>query len=79
MLFKLARLSLWNRRATVLLTLLSLSISIALVLAVDHLRNQARESFNKTLSGTDLIVGARAGSVNLLLYTVFVLAMPLKI
>lgn len=71
MLFKLARLSLWNRRATVLLTLLSLSISIALVLAVDHLRNQARESFNKTLSGTDLIVGARAGSVNLLLYTVF--------
>ncbi|MFO1368287.1 MAG: ABC transporter permease [Marinagarivorans sp.] len=71
MLFRLARLSLWNRRATVLLTLLSLSISIALVLAVDHLRNQARDSFNKTLSGTDLIVGARAGSVNLLLYTVF--------
>ena len=35
-------------RQTVLLTLLSLSISIALVLAVDHLRNQARESFNKT-------------------------------
>ncbi|RYY03278.1 MAG: ABC transporter permease [Gammaproteobacteria bacterium] len=71
MLIKLARLSVWNRRATVLLTLLALSISIALVLGIDHLRNQAKESFSKTLSGTDLIVGARSGSINLLLYSVF--------
>ncbi|HMW71915.1 MAG TPA: ABC transporter permease [Cellvibrionaceae bacterium] len=71
MIFKLARLSLWHRRSTVLLTLLSLSFSIALVLGVDHLRNQAKISFNKTLSGTDLIVGARSGSINLLLYAVF--------
>lgn len=71
MLIKLARLSLWNRRSTLILTLLSLSISIALVLGIDHLRNQAKESFSKTLSGTDLIVGARSGSINLLLYSVF--------
>jgi putative ABC transport system permease protein len=71
MLIKLARLSLWNRRSTVLLTLISLSISIALVLGIDHLRNQAKESFSKTLSGTDLIVGARSGTINLLLYSVF--------
>lgn len=71
MIIKLARLSLWSRRSTVVLTLLSLSVSIALVLGVDHLRNQAKESFSKTLSGTDLIVGARSGSINLLLYTVF--------
>lgn len=71
MLIKLARSSLWNRRSTLLLTLLSLSISIALVLGIDHLRNQAKESFSKTLSGTDLIVGARSGSINLLLYSVF--------
>lgn len=71
MLIKLARLSLWNRRSTLFLTLLSLSISIALVLGIDHLRNQAKESFSKTLSGTDLIVGARSGSINLLLYSVF--------
>lgn len=71
MMVKLARLSLWNRRSTLLLTLFSLSLSIALVLGVDHLRNQAKESFNKTLSGTDLIVGARTGNINLLLYTVF--------
>jgi len=71
MLIKIARLSVWNRRITVLLTLLALSISIALVLGIDHLRNQAKESFSKTLSGTDLIVGARSGSINLLLYSVF--------
>jgi putative ABC transport system permease protein len=71
MLIKLAWRSLVNRRTTALLTWFALSISIALVLGVDHLRNQARESFNKTLAGCDLIVGARTGSINLLLYSVF--------
>lgn len=71
MLLKLARLSLWNRRVTVLLTLASLVVSIALVLGIHHLKNQARSSFSQTLSGTDLIVGARSGQLNLLLYSVF--------
>lgn len=71
MLLKLARLSLWNRRITVLLTLASLVVSIALVLGIHHLKNQARSSFSQTLSGTDLIVGARSGQLNLLLYSVF--------
>ncbi len=31
----------------------------------------AQASFASTISGTDLIVGARSGSVNLLLYSVF--------
>jgi putative ABC transport system permease protein len=34
-------------------------------------RNGARQSFADTISGTDLIVGARSGSLNLLLYSVF--------
>jgi putative ABC transport system permease protein len=71
MLIKLARLSLWNRRTTLLLTLSSLIISVALVLGIDHLRTQAKKSFSQTLSGTDLIVGARSGQLNLLLYAVF--------
>lgn len=71
MLVKLARRSLWNRRLTILLTLLSLTVSIALVLGINHLKNQARTSFSQTLSGTDLIVGARSGQLNLLLYSVF--------
>lgn len=71
MLLKLARLSLWNRRSTATLTLLSLTISIVLLLAIDHLRHQAKNSFSQTVSGTDLIVGARGDSLNLLLYSVF--------
>lgn len=71
MLIKLARLSLWNRRGTVLMTILSLTISIALLLGIDHLRKEAKSSFSSTVSGTDLIVGARSGQLNLLLYSVF--------
>ena len=71
MLIKLARLSLWNRRGTVLMTWLSLTISIALLLGIDHLRTEAKNSFTSTVSGTDLIVGARSGQLNLLLYSVF--------
>jgi putative ABC transport system permease protein len=71
MLMKLARLSLWNRRGTVLMTWLSLTISIALLLGIDHLRTEAKNSFTSTVSGTDLIVGARSGQLNLLLYSVF--------
>ncbi len=71
MLLKLARQSLWNRRATALMTLLSLCISIALLLGIDHLRLEAKRSFTSTVSSTDLIVGARSGQLNLLLYSVF--------
>ena len=71
MLIKLARLSLWNRRGTVLLTWLSLTISIALLFGIDHIRHEAKRSFTSTVSGTDLIVGARSGQLNLLLYSVF--------
>lgn len=71
MLIKLARQSLWNRRGTALMTMLSLVISIALLLGIDHLRLEAKRSFTSTVSGTDLIVGARSGQLNLLLYTVF--------
>ncbi len=71
MFFRLVILSLWNRRSSILLTILSIAISVSLLLGVDHLRRQAKDSFTKTVSGVDLIVGARSGQVNLLLYSVF--------
>ena len=46
-------------------------LSVCLLLAVERVRTEARASFANTISGTDLIVGARSGSVNLLLYSVF--------
>lgn len=68
---RLASKSMLNRRGTILLTILSLTIGILLVLGINHLRTQVKESFNNTLSETDLIVGARGGALNLLLYSVF--------
>lgn len=70
-LLKLTLLSLWNRRSSVLLTILAIAISIALLLGVDYIRKEAKASFLSTISGTDLVVGARSGSVQLLLYSVF--------
>ena len=67
----LAWKSLWNRRATALLTLSAIAISVALLLGVQKLRTAARESFANTVSGVDLIVGARSGPLNLLLYSIF--------
>lgn len=68
---KLALASLLNRRWTAALTVFSIAVSVMLVLGVDRLRQDARDSFANTISGTDLIVGARSGSTQLLLYSVF--------
>lgn len=70
-LFRLAMASLANRRFTALLTVFAIALSVCLLLAVERVRTEARASFASTISGTDLIVGARSGSVNLLLYSVF--------
>ena len=67
----LAWKSLLNRRFTALLTLLSIAFSVTLLIGVERLRGEVREGFTNTVSGTDLIVGARGGQINLLLYAVF--------
>ncbi|MFA5955423.1 ABC transporter permease [Hyphomicrobium sp.] len=71
MIVRLAFQSLLNRWVTALLTVLAIAMSVMLLLGVEKVRTGARESFADTISGTDLIVGARSGSLNLLLYSVF--------
>ncbi|MET0282479.1 MAG: ABC transporter permease [Steroidobacteraceae bacterium] len=63
--------SLWNRRGTALLTIFAIAVSVALLLGVQKMRSAARDGFADTVSGVDLIVGARSGPLNLLLYSVF--------
>ncbi|MEO1687559.1 MAG: FtsX-like permease family protein [Pseudomonadota bacterium] len=70
-LWRLALKSLWSRRYTVGLTIFAVALSTGLFLGVEKVRTGARASFADTISGTDLIVGARSGSVQLLLYSVF--------
>jgi putative ABC transport system permease protein len=71
MFVKVAWHSLLNRKYTVLLALISVAISTFVLLGVEHIRHEAKESFSKTVSGVDLIVGARTGQLNLLLYSIF--------
>ena len=68
--------SLVNRKLTAFLTVLSIALSVALLLGVEKTRTSARSSFINSISGTDLIVGARSGSLNLLLYSVFRIGNP---
>ena len=69
--FRLAWQSVMNRKFTTLLTILSIAVSVILILGVEKVRSGARASFTNTISGTDLIVGARSGDVQLLLYSIF--------
>ena len=71
MILRLALGSLMARALTVAMTVLAIALSVALFLGVEKVRTGAKASFADTISGTDLIVGARSGSVQLLLYSVF--------
>ena len=76
MFLKLAYKSLLSRWGAVTLTVMAMTVSIFVLLAVEHIRQQAKESFASTVSGVDLIVGSRTSGLNLLLYSVFRIGRP---
>jgi len=78
MLLRLATQSLLHRKNSVALTCIAMTISIFVLLGVEHIREESKESFSSTISGADLIVGARSGRLNLLLYSVFRLGSPVN-
>lgn len=71
MLVRIAVSSLLARKFTVLLTIVSICVSFFVLLGINHLKSEMRQSFGRTVSGVDLIVGGRTSSINLLLYSVF--------
>ena len=71
MLFKLTLSSLYARLLTVSMTVFAISLSLMLYLSVEKLRSSAYTSFTNTISQTDLIIGSRTSSIQLLLYSVF--------
>lgn len=74
--FFLSLASMKNRMLCTALCLFSIAMSVSLLMGVQRVREGARESFQNTISGTDLIVGARTGPVQLLLYSVFHIGNP---
>lgn len=75
-LLRIALSSLRNRAGTVILTLLTIALSVMLFIGIEKIRQGTRTSFETTISGTDLIVGARSAPVNLLLASVFRIGDP---
>jgi putative ABC transport system permease protein len=71
MILNVAKQSLLHRKVSVLLTFLALLVSVSLLVSIEHIRKEAKSSFYRTVSGVDLIVGARTGQINLLLSSVF--------
>jgi putative ABC transport system permease protein len=69
--FKLAFKSLKNRVFSTFLTVISIGLSICLLLAVERTKRSSQEGFTQSVSQVDLLVGARTGPLNLILYTVF--------
>jgi putative ABC transport system permease protein len=70
-LLRLALKSLKNRQTSTLLTIISISLSVTLLLAVERTKRAAEEGFTQSVSQVDLLVGGRTGPLNLILYTVF--------
>ena len=68
--------SAWSRKTSLSLALFSIALSIFLLLSVDMLRKQAKNSFVKTISQTDLIVGAKSSPTHILLYSLFQIGRP---
>ena len=73
---RLALRSLRSRLLTTSLTVASIALSVTLLVGIEHVRTGVRESFAGTIKGTDLIVGARGGSLQVLLSTVFGIGSP---
>lgn len=68
---RLATKSAWSRRATLSVCVAAIALSTLMLLAVERLRHDARASFAQSVAGVDLVVGARSGGVQLMLYAVF--------
>lgn len=67
----LALKSAWARRLTLGITLVAIALASALLLAVERVRHDARQSFTQSASGIDLVVGPRGSGVQLMLHAIF--------
>ncbi len=74
--FKIILMSLLNRRRALSLILAAITLTVFLVVGVQRAREISRSSFSRTISGTDIILGARTGQINLVLYSVFHIGNP---
>lgn len=63
--------SMRNRWLSISLAVLAIALAIALAFSINRARDAAQSGFDATINGVDLIVGARGGDVQILMYSVF--------
>ncbi len=68
---KLAMKSLANRRLSTLLTVFSMTLSLVLLMTVERVKRAAQDGFTQSISGVDLVVGARTSPLQVILFSVF--------
>ena len=68
---KLAFKSIRHRSFATSATVFSIVLSLLLLFTVERVRRSVEDSFTQTVSGVDLLVGARTGSLQLVLFSVF--------
>jgi putative ABC transport system permease protein len=71
MLLRLALRSAANRRFTLGLMLIAIALSTTMLLGIERVRHEVRAGFSQSVSGTDLVVGARTSPIQLMLYAIF--------
>lgn len=76
MLPRIVLASLRTRKTSAALIVIAIALSLAMIIGIERLRYQVRANFASTVSGIDLIVSARGGPMNILLYSVFRLSDP---
>jgi len=76
LILRLALASLRSRKLTTGLTVASIALSVTLLVGIETVRAGVRESFAGTIRGVDLIVGARGGTLQILLSSVFGIGSP---
>ncbi len=75
-LLTLAINSLLGRKISVILTLICLTLSITLFLSIDNFRGGAKKSFFSNSQAGDLILAAKSGEIQTILYVLFQIGTP---
>jgi putative ABC transport system permease protein len=73
---RLAMQSALARKGALLIMVLSTAISVAILLGVFKVRDDAKTSFSNTISGVDLVLGSKGSPAELILYSVFHIGKP---
>jgi putative ABC transport system permease protein len=64
------------RKGALFIMVLSTAISVAILLGVLKIRDDAKTSFSNAISGVDLVLGSKGSPAELILYSVFHLGKP---